>query len=301
MKLPFFGKKSAAGGDDLESYMRSIVQSAVELRREETDAEPPLGTSKIGGKPHLPADFVWPRFAGESYEDGWAERPLSFIAQLDLAAVAAYDTEHRLPTSGYLYFFYDIVTQCWGLDPEDEGCARVYHLNVPAEALVETDLPAELAEEARVPLQLLSLATVKELPGYEEFIVLTDKTRFGETFSWDLYDETAERILAPRDCAPEEVCKLLGYADLIQGPILYECAMTEWERTTGQRKKRSEMTPAEKAAFTQSEREWVLLAQFGTLSEEILFGDCGCIYFYIRRDDLAEGRFDRIHLSLQCG
>ena len=47
--------------------------------------------------------------------------------------------------------------------------------------------------------------------------------------------------------------------------------------------------------------EWTLLAQFGTLSDELMFGDCGCIYFYIRKDDLAAQRFDRVYLNLQCG
>ncbi len=32
-----------------------------------------------------------------------------------------------------------------------------------------------------------------------------------------------------------------------------------------------------------------------------MFGDCGCIYFYIRKEDLAARRFDRVHLCLQCG
>ena len=30
------------------------------------------------------------------------------------------------------------------------------------------------------------------------------------------------------------------------------------------------------------------------------FGDCGSIYFYIRKDDLAARRFERAWLILQC-
>ena len=33
---------------------------------------------------------------------------------------------------------------------------------------------------------------------------------------------------------------------------------------------------------------------------ELMFGDCGHIYFYITREDLAARRFDRIWLILQC-
>ena len=31
-----------------------------------------------------------------------------------------------------------------------------------------------------------------------------------------------------------------------------------------------------------------------------MFGDCGRIYFYIRREDLLARRFDRAWLVLQC-
>ena len=33
---------------------------------------------------------------------------------------------------------------------------------------------------------------------------------------------------------------------------------------------------------------------------ELMFGDCGHIYFYITKEDLAARRFDQIWLVLQC-
>ena len=32
-----------------------------------------------------------------------------------------------------------------------------------------------------------------------------------------------------------------------------------------------------------------------------MFGDCGMLYFYIRKEDLAARRFDNVHFVLQCG
>ncbi len=300
MKLPFFKRKNNEG-DDLSSYLTSIIRNAVELERREVTAEPPLGTSKIGGNPHLPADFVWPCYEGEDCEDVRENRPLSFIAQIDLAAITPYDREHLLPTSGYLYFFYDVISQRWGFDPDDEGCARVYYFDVPADQLVVTDLPEDLAPEARVPLSTVNFRTMNELPSYEEFIERTDKKRFGEAFNWDLYDETAEGLIEMMDCSPEEVCKLLGYADLIQGSMLEEIAMVTSGRNCGSADAYRGRTDAQKAADRAASLEWVLLAQFGTLSDEVMFGDCGCIYFYIRKEDLSARRFDRVWLCLQCG
>lgn len=57
----------------------------------------PAGISKIGGLPDLPRPFNWPHID---------DQPMAFIAQLQMADLAPYDVEHRLPGTGLLYFFY---------------------------------------------------------------------------------------------------------------------------------------------------------------------------------------------------
>ena len=34
---------------------------------------------------------------------------------------------------------------------------------------------------------------------------------------------------------------------------------------------------------------------------ELMFGDVGNLYFYIRKQDLEKGNFDKVWLVLQCG
>ena len=49
---------------------------------------------------------------------------------------------------------------------------------------------------------------------------------------------------------------------------------------------------------------WVLLFQMGTVEDdetELMYGDCGLIYFWIRKEDLAARNFDNVRLILQCG
>ncbi len=299
MKIPFFG--SEKGGESLADYLQTILRNAIRLGREDAAAEPPLGSSKIGGLPHLPSGFEWPCYEAEDYEGETANRPLSFIAQIDLAAAARSDLDGLLPKSGYLYFFYDIVTQKWGFDPEDEGCARVYYFDAPADSLTVTPLPTELAPEARVPLSVISFETMNELPSYEEFCDLVDTARFGKDFDRDSYDETVGESIELLDCAPEEVCKLPGYADLVQGSMIDECARVTMGLYCGDAESYQKTTAEQKEAVAADAKNRILPAQFGTLSDEIMFGDCGCIYFYIRKDDLAARRFDRIWLCLQCG
>ena len=52
--------------------------------------------SKIGGKPYLPKDFIWPYYQ---------ELPLSFLAQINLEEVKSLDKDNLLPDRGMLYFF----------------------------------------------------------------------------------------------------------------------------------------------------------------------------------------------------
>jgi uncharacterized protein YwqG len=69
-----------------------------------------IGTSKLGGKPDLPKNFEWYYFTGESQlTDEVANRPLSFLAQINCEEAKQYDIDSRLPKKGMLYFFYELA------------------------------------------------------------------------------------------------------------------------------------------------------------------------------------------------
>lgn len=75
------------------------------------DAEAPV--SRFGGHPNLPPDMLWPRSCAPSANG--RQRPMSFVAQLDLGDLAALaarpDCEVEdlalLPQTGMLFFFID--------------------------------------------------------------------------------------------------------------------------------------------------------------------------------------------------
>ncbi|WTK84008.1 YwqG family protein [Kribbella sp. NBC_01510] len=97
-----------------------------------------LAASRLGGAPDLPPAITWPRNDDE---------PLSFIAQVNLADVAAYDSEGVLPRAGLLSFFYDAVTQdAWGFDPADHGSAAVIYTSAHV-ATEHREPPADLADD----------------------------------------------------------------------------------------------------------------------------------------------------------
>lgn len=278
---------------NIQEFLRTVQRNTIEFEKSETNEAIPIGTSKIGGKPHLPKGFRWPYFKGKNYDGETAKRPLSFIAQFNMSETASFDSENLLPHSGFLYFFYELETMCWGFEPKDIGCAKVYYSDVPAANLCETSFPEKLDESKIVPEYKLSFRLTNSLPCYEEFGEL-----FENDLEWDEYDNAAAEYGVNHDISPEETFKLLGYADLIQGSMLRECESVVSGIYCGSPKKLSDRVQNRIAA---GGREWILLAQFGTLSDELMFGDCGCIYYYIRREDLKKRRFDKVHLILQCG
>lgn len=71
----------------------------------------PVGTSRFGGAPDLPAGMQWPSAR---------KTPLTFIAQLRLDELRPFDPDHTLPERGLLSVF---------LDENSYKEARVFHLD----------------------------------------------------------------------------------------------------------------------------------------------------------------------------
>ena len=95
-----------------------------------------------------------------------------------------------------------------------------------------------------------------------------------------------------------------GWPDVIQTSMFDECDLVSqgyrlgnpenWNRIPKDIRQQAEETARDR---------WMLLFQLDTVEQgdfELMFGDCGHIYFYITKEDLAARRFDRIWLILQC-
>ena len=137
--------------EKLESLGRNSIQ--LKIARKETYK---LGATRFGGKPDVPPDFVWPTYEGESYDHVVKDRPLTFLAQFNCEELAQFDKEHLLPDHGLLSFFYETDTQCWGYDPKNQGCARVYWFE-DMSALSAADFPADMGEDFKFPMVKIKL------------------------------------------------------------------------------------------------------------------------------------------------
>jgi uncharacterized protein YwqG len=257
-------------------------------------AEPlPLGTSHLGGVPDLPAGTAWP---------AWQGRSLSFLAQLNLADLAAFEAATSLPPTGWLSFFYDAQEQPWGYDPADRGRAVVlYH---PANAaLAPAPLPADLseAEYSAFPVVPLAFAAELTLPDSREQdlgIAEDELTEAQRDAYWDLEHHHGDGT-----------SRVLGNPDVIQGTMRDQCALVSRGINTGSTKLQEASRQASGMSeeeidelVQQAPEEWLLLLQLDSHEDEanMMWGDSGRLYFWIPRLALAARDFGQVWQVLQC-
>ncbi len=80
--------------DDVRETIAEAVIPTIGARITPEDKNTPLGTSKVGGNPHLPKDFEWPE---NCY----------FNAQYNCKEIYEYDVTGTFPKTGILYLFFN--------------------------------------------------------------------------------------------------------------------------------------------------------------------------------------------------
>lgn len=283
----------------LSELLSSLYQNTLECTFSK-DATLCKGASKFGGKPDLPADFEWFYYEGKDFHDVTKNRPLAFLLQINCEELHSMDTDGRLPDKGILYFFYEMETQTWGFDSADAGSARVYYYDGPKEGLVSTEFPMDLAPDFRFPELGIKFSSRWDLPSCEEFVsdcakgVLTDE-------DLDNYEVERQAALDLPD-QPDTITKLLGFADVIQNEMREEC---EWVTNGIYCGGKVTLPEEDRVRFAKASKQWRLLLQLDTVESnaddfELMFGDCGRLYFYIRESDLKARAFDRVWMISQC-
>jgi uncharacterized protein YwqG len=254
----------------------------------------PIGVSKFGGCPDLPKGFQWHYFKGESpFTDEIKDRPLSFIAQINCSEVKKYDLANRLPSTGILYFFYELESMVWGFDPQDKGSAKVYYYDGRISELVRTDFPKNMEQHFMMPEIKLSFGSQYNAPSFEE---LFDDY---QSNSWEEYDDFLEK--SGYMISGENSSKLLGYSDTIQGDMLLQCELVTNGLYCGDS---TGYNSPKRRELEENKNQWKLLFQLDTVTTddfELMFGDCGRIYYFIKEEDLKNKNFDDSWLILQCG
>jgi uncharacterized protein YwqG len=239
---------------DVLAYLRSCLSLRLERAQ-----ELPVGVSKMGGLPDLPPNSEFPIYKG---------RPLTFIAQYNLAELAAVPFETGLPAQGMLYFFYDADKQeVWGESDQKEGW-RVIYFAGDTSKLRPASSPAPdyfMLSQCKIHFEPTQTLEVENL---EEAVEITDEM---EERYYAFLDDLHKR---------SPFHQAFGYPFAVQNEVFEEC---EW-------------------LSKQEGKEWVLLLQVDSDEEElkVMWGDVGLIYFCIPKDALEQARFEETWLIFQC-
>ena len=272
----------------MSEILASLKKNEIIISTEFNNDSEIVDKSKIGDKPYLPKDFVWPYYQ---------ELPLSFLAQINLEEVKSLDKDNLLPSTGMLYFFYELETEEWGYHPESKGCAKVfYYEDISNFSLI--DFPENMEDDYKIPEFKVTFKSNISLPSYENFYLLLKEhdTFKKQNISFKDFIPLYHDIFIPDN----NYTKLLGHPEVIQNPMEEECeAVTRGFDMGG-----VESYPKKyQKEIRSTSKDWILLFQMDTVETsdyELMFGDSGHIYFWIKKEDLANKNFENIWLILQC-
>jgi len=228
-----------------------------------------IGQTKIGGKPDLPKDSKWPT---------WNGKPLSFLAQINLAEIKALKVYNHLPKEGTLYFFYESSPESLGNGIEERESWRVIYSKEATRELEQREFPRDLVYENRFGESLMRIEESDSFPPWDSTLVERANLSDAEL---DTYIALCYEISGDM-----EVSKLLGFPDQIQGEMEEECDMME----SGLKTELNSVNP-----------DWVLLFQLDSVeSSNMMWGDVGRLYFWIKKEDLMNQNFDDVLMIMQC-
>jgi hypothetical protein len=252
-----------------------LLRPAAGLRRA---AAGEMVVGRLGGTPALPSGMEWPRSR--------AGRPLGFIAGIDLGRLPVGDLDVPLPAEGTLLLFYrdpseDPYEVFWISDPEPEDQPSAGHVVfVPAgtKTTLRTETDATVYPEVPLTGDLIATGPDREHPAWEQAVAglsETDRRSITErTRRVEFWDEISRRSRIPE-------YRLGGYARPWQRPVELEAT---WMH-------RDAPSPSPDAALLDEALQWTSLVQIDSDrdAEMMWFGS---LYWVMRRDDIAAGRFE---------
>jgi uncharacterized protein YwqG len=262
-----------------------LLRPAAQLRAAGADDRV---VGRLGGLPRLPEGMAWPEWEGHG--------PLSFVAAVDCAALPAGELDLPLPAAGWLAFFYFDGQLDGGeavVDPGDRATrpgARVLYLPPETGRLPERAAPAVLTPYPEVVLTARVAPSAPDAGSAATHGAFAPAgTPLGVEFAHPVCGEEFTEAVWERQAGVAH--QMGGHPQSVQNPVEIEVARgalggdLEWEDPR----------------IGEEARHWVLLAQFDSDDDaDMMWGDSGSLYWLMRPDDLAAGRFDRALFTWQC-
>ena len=280
--------------DKLQPLLRNTIRLYQKATNENDIA---IGQTKIGGKPDLPNEITWVTETNivettekkflifNSKKEETVTKSLSFIAQINLTETSLFDKDNLLPKTGVLYFFYSAEQEAWGFDYKDKNKFKVIYWDGDFSKLKRTEFPNDLPNYSCLKPCSVDIKSEISLPSYGHEVYENFADGEDDKFWEEVYNDG-------------NLNKLLGYSDNIQNEMELECELVTnglyCGNSTGYEDPR-------RKEFEPNAKNWRLLLQIDSNDEnEMMWGDSGRLYFWIKKDDLLNKQFDKSWFSLQC-
>ena len=260
---------------DLHTLLKPFEVPTVLL---ETAPEPT--SSYLGGQPPAHDGFRWPERE---------QRPMPFLACIDLSSLTTFEW---LPPSGHLLFFYDIHGDAWGFDPKDRGAWVVRHLDDTVATGDPVPFPDALDKKLRLPRKYVTFNATSLPPTWDHDDMVALQLSEAES------DVLSEIRYAQRE--NEVAHQIGGFPEAVQDPHMgLECQLV----TDGIYLGDGEWFGTEEAeALSPGAADWRLLLQFDSDDAlNVMWGDAGMVYFWVREEEARRGNFSNVWLVFQCG
>ncbi|MGG4493795.1 YwqG family protein [Brevibacillus reuszeri] len=243
--------------------------------------------SRIGGDPDLPPQLEWPQTT-----DG---TPMTFLLQLNLKELVKHDESSLLPARGMLYFFVGIDEPAYDIEHrvlflQDDQLVSATRRHSPGETALE---------EQFAGYQLGARATL-EPPNYAYVDYDQIET---DSFSFEDYEDF--RFLLTDMMDHDDVATLFGYPTGQHDDSEYEAALmllTGKQYDYKMEKALHEITAhfaGDETKAKQEIQDTLMLVEIESDNEVgFCWWDAGVLQFFIRKEDLLAGRFDRTYCSL---
>lgn len=287
-------KLSEKGLGDFYKQLEPEIRKSIRVKLVEGDSTA-LGKSRIGGTPDFPTEFEWPNAVYEKItKKFWGlgkstkvmeEKPMSFIAQLNLSELQGMDVSINLPSSGILYFFYDSHQSVWGFDPKDKSKFKVLFYSGDSTDLKKERFPDNLNGEGKFTGANVEFHSEISLPDTNNKL-------------YDKLSDSDQDWFFDQFCPDEEINKIGGYSDTIQGEMELQCELVTNGLYCGD--PGGYNNPKAKV-LEPNAKYWRLLLQIDSNEKlDMMWGDAGRLYFWIKEQDMEKSNFQESWMCLQC-
>jgi len=315
-------RNSTLSGDI--DYLVSLIRPSAKIHLHEPAEVSGFGLPKssFGGLPLLPKGVDWPLWdrrerlqesidrwekvmdLAPQYEwmrknvEKWKQHlddgpiPLAFLGQVFLGELARNISLQDWPASGSLAFFYGDSAMPRNTTADKGHCRVIY---VPEEtALFLTACPDALDEELRYPKLHATFHLEWALPS--EPLDEDSNPLFPRNPE---YRDLLGTLMSWNRPPNQEPHRFAGYPQQIQGPMEQECQLiaerinwTEFRSFDSDRR----------AQLRKRGKDWQLLIQLASDRRlKWVWSDVGLVYYWARRQDIAELNFDGALAILQSG